>query len=65
MLYVGWDGIVGWDGWMVIIGHRSSKSTFGDNYLREDFLEKIYPFFWVLHKSRGTQAPTKIDFRPY
>ena len=27
MLYVGWD----WMGWMVIIGHRSSKSTFGAN----------------------------------
>ena len=26
-LWVGWD----WDGWMVIIGRRKSKSTFGDN----------------------------------
>ena len=25
---MGWDGWMGWDG-MVIIGHRSSKSTFG------------------------------------
>ena len=29
MLYVGWKDGMGWDGWMVIIGHRSSKSTFG------------------------------------
>ena len=25
-----WDGMDGWD-WMVIIGHRYSKSTFGAN----------------------------------
>ena len=25
-----WDGMDGWD-WMVIIGHRYSKSTFGVN----------------------------------
>ena len=34
MLYVaGWDGMDGWMGWdgMVIIGQRSSKSTFGAN----------------------------------
>ena len=30
MLYVAWDGWMGWD-WMVIIGHRSSKGTFGAN----------------------------------
>ena len=30
MLQVGWVGWMGWDG-MVIIGHRSSKSTFGAN----------------------------------
>ena len=31
MLYV--DGWMGWDGmgWMVIIGHKSCKSTFGAN----------------------------------
>ena len=29
---MGWDGM-GWDG-MVIIGHRSSKSTFDANNLR-------------------------------
>ena len=28
--WVGLDGWMGWDG-MVIIGHRSSKSTFGAN----------------------------------
>ena len=26
-LWVGWD----WDGWMVILGRRKSKSTFGAN----------------------------------
>jgi len=33
MLYVGWMGRMGQMGlgWMVIIGHRSSKSTFGAN----------------------------------
>ena len=29
---------MGWDGWMVIIGHRSSKSTFGANNLTK---------FWI------------------
>ena len=37
MLYVGMDGIgMGWD-WMVIIGHRYSKSTFGANKDRSTF----------------------------
>ena len=37
MLYVGWIGL-GWMdmmGWMVILGHRFSKSTFGANKNQE------------------------------
>ena len=36
MLYVGWMGRMGQMGlgWMVIIGHRSSKSTFGANNIK-------------------------------
>ena len=33
-MFSSFRGVVGraMDGWMVIIGHQSSKSTFGDNY---------------------------------
>ena len=37
MLYVGWD----WDG-MVIIGHRSSKNTFGGNKALPCYKLQIY-----------------------
>ena len=33
-----WDGMDGWD-WMVIIGHRYSKSTFNAN--KETFLDAL------------------------
>ena len=35
MLCVGWDGLNGWMDWIVIIGHRCSKSTFGANNVKE------------------------------
>ena len=36
----GWDGM-GWD-WMVIIGHRSRKSTFGTNNQKRKSLLRYY-----------------------
>ena len=45
MLYVGWD----WMGWIVIIGHRSSKSTFGaNNKMLLYFLVRVIGSEWHL-----------------
>ena len=54
MLYVGmrWDGMDEWVG-MVIIGHRSSKSTFGSNSLF--YWEKRLQIWWVPRASPLTR----------
>ena len=49
MLHVGMDGWMGWD-WMVIIGLRSSKSTFGANKANAP---------WKSHPPPGTTRPQK------
>ena len=35
-----WDGMDGWD-WMVIIGHRYSKGTFGANEIGSNVLNLL------------------------
>ena len=48
----GWMGWMGWD-WMVIIGHRYSKSTFGaNNFTLDSWLYHLY-IFTQMNKYKG------------
>ena len=56
-LYVGWDGWMGWGG-MVIICHRSSKSTFGANNTR--FSEEVLFSISDCYKTTAMDSSNKI-----